>query len=129
MGNFKIGHAPTNQIEMVYSNKVSLFRGNDPFICEGALHGIHTATVNYYFRTEGQGPFIGGGLGLASLGLISEVDEEIWTGFGFHVSGGFKISKHSAVAVDLAYGLPKDSTSGVDYRIFTLSITVISTAF
>lgn len=129
VGGFKIGHAPSNQIEMVYSNKVSFFSASDPVLMESALHGLHTATVNYYFRPDGPGFFIGGGLGVASLALITEVDEEIWTGLAFHVGGGFGFSKHSAVAADLAYGLPRDRESGEDYRIVSLSITVISTAF
>ncbi len=127
MTDFKIGYAPTNQVEVVYSDKSSWFSESSTTF----LHGIGTATLNYYLKPEGPTPYISGGLGLATLSAPFESNTSTSTGFGFYVGGGYEFAKHFAVALDLMYGLPKDSDAGTDatFKGFTPRVTVVATAF
>ena len=137
MTDFKIGYAPTNQVEIVYSNKAAWF--NDKIFFGGNvtfLNNISTAAVNYYFKPEGPTPFISGGLGLASLSEPFEDNSGIndignWAGFGFYVGGGYEFAKHFAVTLDLMYGLPQINDSGIDFTFngFVPRVSVIATAF
>ena len=132
MTDFKIGYAPTNQVEIVYSNKSAWFKG-DGYVLNTLtfLHGLSTASVNYYLKPEGPTFFLSGGLGLASLSDPFENNPESWYGFGFYVGGGYEIIKHYAVVFDLMYGIPSDTQFGVEatYKGLTPRVTFVATAF
>ena len=130
MTDFKIGYAPTNQVEIVYMSKGAWFQGdgnllNDQFTI---MHNISTASVNYYLKPDMPSTFfLSGGVGLATLSAPFESNVDSWSGFGFHVGGGYEFTRHYAVAFDLMYGLPKDA--GVTYNGLTPRVTFVATAF
>ncbi len=128
MTDFKIGYAPTNQVEVVYSSKGVWFKGDGNVLNTLTfLHSLSTASVNYYLKPEGPTFFLSGGLGLASLSDPFENNPENWTGFGFYVGGGYEFVKHYGVAFDLMYGLPEDS--GVTFNGLTPRVVFVATAF
>ncbi len=134
MTDFKIGYAPTNQVEIVYTSKDAWFSAGDSTSSTTFLHGVSTASVNYYLKPEGPTFYVGGGIGVSSIS--APFDKNAFSfdnalGLGIYASGGYEFAKHFAVAVDLMYGQPKDTQLGVDYTFkgFTPRVSVIATAF
>ena len=129
MTDFKIGYAPTNQIEIVYTSKGAWFQGDGNLLNTFTiLNNVSTASVNYYLKPEAPSTFfLSGGLGLASLSAPFESNVDSWYGFGFYVGAGYEFVKHYSVAFDFMYGLPEDS--GVTFNGLTPRVTFVATAF
>ncbi len=128
MTDFKIGYAPTQQLEIFYSDKGSWF----DYDGEIALTGLGAAGVNYYLRPEGPTFYLGGGVGISTFitsPLKSNTDTDL--GFGFYVGAGYELVRHFAIQLDFMYGIPQESSGGFKntFTGFTPRITVIGTAF
>jgi len=128
--DFKIGYAPSNQLEIVYRNKASIvpMESVPVFI-------LNSVNVNFYFKEQGPSPLISAGLGLA-VNIYPFVRSSIErTGFGFHIGGGYEISKHWAVVFEYIYIAPKYESGdswGKEFSQFKISavrISMIYTAF
>ena len=127
MTEFKVGYAPTNQLEIFYSDKGSWF----DYFGSIALNGMGTASVNYYLKPEGPTFYMGGGLGFSTFTLPFENNSKVDLGFGFYVGSGYEFTRHFAVQLDFMYGMPKEKSGGFEYTFtgFTPRVTVIGTAF
>ncbi len=127
MTDFKIGYAPNEQWEIFYADKSSWF-GVDGVT---ALHSLGSAAVNYYLKPQGPTFYLGGGLGFATISTPFEDDNDVDIGFGLYVGGGYEFAKHFAVQLDFMFGMPQESSGGVDYTFTGLTprVTVIATAF
>jgi hypothetical protein len=128
--DFKIGYAPSNQLEIVYRNKASIvpMESVPVFI-------LNSVNVNFYFKEQGPSPLISVGLGLA-VNIYPFVRGSITrTGFGFHIGAGHEISKHWAVVFGYIYIAPKDEYESSyvkevsQFRISALRISMIYTVF
>lgn len=127
MTDFKIGYAPTNQVEFFYNDKGSWF----DYSGEIGLNGLGTASVNYYLKPEGPTFYLGGGLGFSIFTLPFENNTDVQLGFGSYVGSGYQFAKHFAVQLDFMFGKPQKSSGGFEnsFTGFTPRLTVIGTAF
>jgi hypothetical protein len=123
MTDFKIGYAPTEQVEIYYSSKVAWF----DYFGITAAHGYGTAAVSYYLVPQSPTFFLSGGLGFSSISAPFESNSDSDIGFGFFVGGGYEFIRHFAVEVDLMYGQPTEG----DYSFKGLvpRVTFVATAF
>ncbi len=120
MTDFKIGYAPTEQVEIYYSSKVSWF---DYFGITAAF-GTGTGAVSYYLLPQSPTFFLSGGLGFSSISAPFESNSDSDVGFGFFVGGGYEFARHFAVEFDLMYGQPTEG----DYSFNGLVPRVVVTA-
>src|SRR3989304_3139111 len=68
MTDFKIGYAPTNQVEVVYASKGSWWGESGVTL----LNGYGTAAVNYFIAPQTPSFYVTGGVGFATLGAPFE---------------------------------------------------------
>lgn len=128
MTDFKIGYAPTNQLEIFYSDKGSWFDYDGAI----GLTGLGALGVSYYLKPEAPTFYLGCGTGVSTFitsPLKSGTDTDL--GFGFYAGGGYEFVKHFAIQLDFMYGIPKESSGGFKntFMGFTPRITFIGTAF
>lgn len=94
-GNFKIGYAPSNSLELfVMSDGMSFRREGSTDILD--IVGVGLAK---YFRQAGAGAFVTGGIGMSVLGR-SSWDGSLETGFGFIAGLGYELAKHLSIQGD-----------------------------
>ena len=127
MTDFKIGYAPNQQWEIYYSDKSSWFDAGSVI----ALHGVGTAAVNYYVKPLAPTFYLSGGLGFATISTPFEDNSDTDIGLGMFAGAGYEFAKHFAVQFDFMFGMPQESSSGVDYTFTGLTprVSVIATAF
>lgn len=127
MTDFKIGYAPNEQWEIYYSDKSSWFDNGGKI----ALHGLGTATVNYYLTPLPQTFYLSSGLGLAIISTPFENNTDTDIGLGVFAGAGYEFAKHFAVQIDFMYGVPKGTSSGIEdtFTGITPRISVLATAF
>ncbi|OGC87987.1 MAG: hypothetical protein A2142_02080 [candidate division Zixibacteria bacterium RBG_16_48_11] len=126
MTDLKIGYAPTEQVEIYYSSKVSWFSVGDGDAVIFA-YGFGSAAISYYFQPQSPTFYVSGGLGVATLSDPFEDDPETSSGFGLFAGGGYEFARHYAVEFDLMYGLPKDQ--GITFKGFVPRLVFVATAF
>jgi hypothetical protein len=130
--DLKIGYAFTNQLEIFYSNKVSIIPGLDSTVPAFSLNSL---SMNFYFKEQGPSTFISAGVGLMVNGYPFVQGSIVRTGFGFHIGIGYEISKHWALILDYMYGAPEDTYEAFgsreysQYKISTVRASIIVTAF
>ncbi len=127
MTDFKIGYAPNPQWEIYYSDKSSWFDVGSAI----ALHGLGTAAINYYWKPSAPTFYVSGGLGFSTISTPFENNTDTDIGVGFFAGAGYEFVKHFAVQFDFMFGMPQESSGGVDYTFTGLTprISVIATAF
>ncbi|MCW8809848.1 MAG: porin family protein [Ignavibacteriaceae bacterium] len=121
--NFKIGYAPSNTLEIFYSNKVSWWDRNGLY-----LLGLGAAAFTLYFdNTSETGWFVSGGIGFSSLAEINFDNSHSGSVFGLFSGAGYEFSKHWTVEVDLLYSnvTVKDN----DFDFFGVLVTINVLAF
>lgn len=113
--NFKIGGAPTDQIMIYWSSKVSWF----PMV--NALNqtvtmiaGTGTIAVSYYWKSFAPSWFISGGLGYGTWQAPFEEDSEAWIGTGLMFGVGYEFSPHWSFEGGFNWGNPKKSEGAVE---------------
>jgi hypothetical protein len=117
--SFKIGYAPSNSFEIYYLNSVSWFgAGTSTFV-----NGITGLGLTKYFRSEGRGFFVLGGVGLAAL--VEIAGNEHATGFGLIGGIGYDIAKHWSIQGDIIYTTQPDE----DWHSVGVRVTVNFLAF
>jgi hypothetical protein len=125
MTEFKIGYAPTEQVEVFYASKVSWF--NDALDNVIVANGLGLAAVSYYFLPQTPTWFVTGGLGFSTASAPFEESSRTYVGFGVSVGGGYEFARHFAVEFDLMYSAPEDE--GVTFKGFVPRVVVTATAF
>lgn len=119
--DFKIGYAPSNNLAIYYSSKVSWF-GMENIMGDNITiaNGLAAAAFGYYFEEEGPTPFITGGAGLASWNPVFTSNAEVWRGFGMYFGGGYEFANHFEICGNLIWGNP--TTSEGNYKLSTNSV-------
>jgi len=133
MTDFKIGWAPTEQIEIYYDSKVSFLGmtnalGSDVTVANGEggigmSYSLNMAAPTFFFT---------GGLGLATWSLPFEDNApDTWVGFGLYGGVGYEFAKHYSAEFDIVYGNPSDSEFGIDASTsaLTLKLTINALAY
>lgn len=132
VADFKIGYAPTDQLEIVYSNKASIIPEVDDTV---PMFSLNSVTMNFYFKDPGPSAFISAGAGIMINGYPFVQGAIVRTGFGFHIGIGYEISKHWSLILEYIYGAPEDTYEGSlvneysQYKISTVRASIIITAF
>jgi hypothetical protein len=131
MTNFKIGYAPSDVVEIHYTNKISWFASKVYFFGESMgedvtmASGLSALGVTYYFKPEAPSPFIAGGVGLSTLSLPFESHSEIKFGGGLFAGGGYEFTRHFSVELDLIWGKVSDlALFGIGSSTNVLSVTL-----
>jgi len=98
--NFKIGHAPSNTLEIFWMSKVSWFGGSGGDL---TILGLGAVAATFYFDSKSEtGWFASGGIGYSSYGKLSGSRRSSSDyGFGFFGGGGYEFAAHWSVEVDL----------------------------
>ncbi|HVP36514.1 MAG TPA: hypothetical protein VMT04_05910, partial [Terriglobales bacterium] len=84
MTDFKIGYAPSDFLELHFTNKVSWFGLKySPGNVDIVANGLSALGITYYFRPEAPSFFVTSGLGLSNWSMPFESGSQSLTGFGF----------------------------------------------
>ena len=128
--DFKIGYAPSNQVNIFYTCKESWFgmkNLRDEHVTIGS--SVTAAAVTYYMSPEVSSWFVTGGLGLAGWSTRLESDARTYYGIGLIVGGGYEFSRHWYVEADLTWGQTSDKEDGIevstDALTFMITINVL----
>ena len=113
--NFKIGGAPTDQLLIYWSSKVSWFP------IENALNetvtiiaGTGTVSLSYYWMESAPSWFLSGGLGYSTWDTPFEEGGKTWLGTGAFIGGGYEFSPHMSIEGGFNLGDPSTSESGIN---------------
>ncbi|UCD85975.1 MAG: hypothetical protein JSU92_07220 [Deltaproteobacteria bacterium] len=123
--DFKIGGAPSNQLQIYYTNKVSWYKEDEVLYGEDVTFtcGLSAVGVSYYLLPESPSAFFSGCIGISSWDAPFEEDLDInWTGFGFFVGAGFEFSRYWNAEFDFVWGEP--SEGGVSINALSLMLTI-----
>jgi hypothetical protein len=130
--NFKIGYAPSEQMEIYYFSHQAFF-GMENILRNNVTiaSGVGGAGVTYFFKTQVPSFFIAGGIGMAMWALPFESNADTWTGFGLTASGGYEFSRHVSFEVGITYGEPSLRVLGVDFttKATTIRATINALAY
>lgn len=97
-GNFKIGYAPSNSLEIYFTDNVHVFNyGGASFAV-----GVGGVGVTKYLKPEGTGFFVFGGAGMGMF-MVLESGGGSNTGFGVIGGIGYDFAKHWNIQADVLY--------------------------
>lgn len=119
--DFKIGHAPSDYVQIYWNSKVSWFEleRRDVLI----LNGFGGAGLTYLFQQQSPSPFISGGFGISSWVAPSRSSARVGTGFGFFLGVGYEFATIWNVEGDLMWGDPGPAT-GLRGSTLTFKVTI-----
>ncbi len=126
ISDFKIGHAPSDQLAIFWTAKVAWLLGATP----SAYSGVGDIAASYYFDPQAPSPFVSAGLGLTTyttLESLSKSNSDSNIGFGFFIGGGYEFARHWDVEADLIFGSPggsSDNSGGIGISSSTSTFTV-----
>ena len=138
MTYFKIGYAPSDIVEIHYTNKISWFGDKVYFFGDSMgedvtmASGLSTLGMTYYFKPEAPSYFITGGIGFSTLSLPFESHSEIKIGGGLFAGAGYEFARHFNVELDLIWGKPSDLALfgiGSSTNILSVALTVNALAY
>ena len=118
--DFKIGHAPSDYLQIYWNSKVSWFEleRQDVLI----VNGFGGAGFTYLFQQQSPSPFISGGLGISAWSAPSRASARVGTGFGFFLGVGHEFATIWNVEGDLIWGDPGPAT-GLRGSTLTFKVT------
>lgn len=97
-GNFKIGYAPSNSLEIYFTENINVFTVGETSYAVG----IGGVGVTKYLNPKGTGFFVFGGVGMGLLTLL-ETGGGSNNGFGLIGGIGYDIAKHWNIQADVLY--------------------------
>jgi len=120
--DFKIGYAPTPQLQIYWTAKSSWFGlenalGDNVII----LNGFGGAGISYYLKQQSPSFFLSGGLGYSSWGTPFEEGTEGSYGLGLFLGGGYEFSKHFCIEGNLKWGNPSEDILSTNAFTFLAS--------
>jgi hypothetical protein len=122
--DFRIGGGLSDRVMLFYLARIPWF--SNPISGRGSSSittGINALAATYSFRDEAGGPYVLGGLGLASWSNGFPLGStESWWGFGVIAGAGWEIQPHFPVEITAHWGKPTGSVLGFDTEATTLSV-------
>lgn len=107
--DFKIGYGATNQILIVYTNKLLWFSFKDPDWSEGqvTLTGASMVGISYFFKPDTPSFFTSLGVGASVWTPFTEYmsADKTWLGLGLFTGIGYEFSPHWMIEVSGILGL------------------------
>lgn len=119
--DFKIGHAPTDQIAIYLTGKGASFPSKSADVT--TVVGVGGIGGTYYFQPLAPSAFVSFGLGSSFISSSSDSRSSTNQGFGVFFGGGYEFARHWDVELALMVGSP---ANGIDYFGFKLTINVLS---
>jgi hypothetical protein len=105
--DFKIGHAPTDQLLIYYSNDAAFYKetssfGGDVLVAVG-MSGVG---ATYFLQPAAPSFYLNGALGIAALNAVSldDATQDGITGWGVSLGGGYEFARHWLLDGDLVLG-------------------------
>jgi hypothetical protein len=106
-GNFKIGYAPTNSLELYYIADVSEFAysQSESLVAGGTCIGFSGVGLTKYLSPRGTGLFLSGGVGIPLLTFLNTRSGvgDVTGGFGLLGGIGHDVSRHWRLQGDVVY--------------------------
>lgn len=121
--DFKIGHAPSDQLLIYYTNDASFFslEGTDDQLVVSGLSGVGGT---YFLKPAAPSFFFDASLGISAFNILDTDGggTESYTGLGIGVGGGYEFARHWLVDLDVVFGSPDGDGLSLDTRTFRLAI-------
>jgi len=119
--DFKIGHAPTNQL-MIYYHSAGTFYTIDDFSGGSDLYtlGISGIGATWFLKPGAPSAYVDGTIGRAAWNVL-DLDgggaENIASGWGFSLGGGFEFARHWLLSGDIIMTRLEFDTNATTMRV------------
>jgi hypothetical protein len=119
--DFKIGYGISNNLLLIYTNKVLWFSFKDPDWPEAheaqlTITGASMASLSYFFEPTTPSSFASAGIGMSTWSGLSSTDEhKRWSGLGLFAGFGYELSPHLMLEFSVLFelgGKDEDYSSG-----------------
>jgi hypothetical protein len=104
--DFKIGHAPSDQVAIYVTGKGSSVPSGSAGTT--TIVGVGAIGATYYFQPSVPSPTVSFGLGISFINTSSNTTQ----GFGLFFGGGYEFGRHWSAELDLLIGSPGSGCSG-----------------
>jgi hypothetical protein len=119
--DFMIGHAPSNQLMIYYSNVANFYSFDDSFNGETYVEALGMSGVGatWFFKPTQPSFFVNGAIGIAALRSISTEDSSTdgISGVGVTVGGGYEFARHFLLDAKLLVTRLEDDLNGSALRV------------
>lgn len=124
--DFKIGGAPTPQLQLYWMSKVNWFQMENIF-GDGVTvaHGLGGLGCTCFFQPQAPSGFITSGFGYSSWALPFQSDSTTWYGLGLVGGAGYEFSPHWSIEGNVMYGAPSIIEGGIRVTTNALSTRLI----
>lgn len=109
--NFKIGYAPTDELEIYWSSKVAWFNLNSSEL----IAGVAGLGVTKYFGGSAPCPFVSVGAGYANIQDYN-VTQDQYLGTGLYLGVGYELIEHVNVELDMLYSTDAPFTNDNNWK-------------
>ena len=132
MTDFKIGYAPSEQLEIFYASKVSWFKVDYGVDKATVSTGVGGLGCSYSLKTLAPTWFLAGGLGFSGWSYpFEDPAPDPMQGAGIYGGAGYEFNRHLTLEMDLMYGNPNHSYGGdkVTAKPFSVKFTINALAY
>lgn len=123
--DFRIGYAPTDQLDLYYIHEVSWF-GMTNVLDETVtiVNSTGGLGATYYLAPRAPSVYLLGLIGLSMWSAPFESHSDTWTGFGVGAGVGYEFVPHWALEGSLSYGNPQTSAGPLTLTTKATSVRV-----
>ena len=121
--DFRIGGGVSDRVFLFYLSRIPWF--DNPVSRRGSsvTAGINALAATYSFRDTAGGPYLLGGLGLASWSDGFPIGStKTWWGFGVVAGAGWEFKPHFPLELTVQWGRPTGEEFGFDTSADTVSL-------
>jgi hypothetical protein len=112
--DFRIGYAPSNQVMVYYTNKLTWLRFTNALDQDvTVVNGVGLLGISYYMLAEAPSLYLAATIGVSTWGVTDDFGNA-WTGFGVGGTVGYEFMKYWSVEGTVMWGNPGDSEFGID---------------
>lgn len=105
--DFKIGYAPTNQLMIYYTNKVTWIFGFENAAGDKLtiISGVGLLGLSYYLAPSSPSMYFTGTVGVSTWCSFDDLGN-VWSGFGIGVGIGYEFVEHWSTELNVIWGNP-----------------------
>jgi hypothetical protein len=112
--DFRIGYAPSNQVIVYYTNKLTWLRFTNAFDQDVTIvNGVGLLGVSYYMKTEAPSVYLAATIGVSTWGVTDDIGNA-WRGFGVGGTVGYEFTKYWSIEGTVMWGNPGDTEFDID---------------
>jgi hypothetical protein len=122
--DFRIGYAPSNQLMLYYTNKLTWLRLTNTLNEDvTVVNGVGLFGLSYYLLPQAPSFYVAGTIGTSLWGVYDDLGNA-WTGFGLGGTAGYEFTKYWSVEGTVMWGKPGDSAFGVDVSTNAIGVMI-----